>query len=380
MKSLRSTGSVDRGAGGLEVARCCPGKRRVGQHRQAGGAAVADRRGPAPAGRNPARISPPEGEAFLISAISPKPAARRPPPSARRRSRAAVGGVGGAAAHRLQAGRPPCGAATSARVSAQMPPQRVASVGGTAGRLRLLGHAVSRRSVSSAASAAPPSSAAAASATPSRSSPARPATIRPAAAFSSTVSRYGPRGAAQQRRQGGGVHRGVAAADGGDRRARQAGVLGRHGEARGCAPSRSATTWFSPATVSSSSPWPCTSQQHSVPSEAERLGHRPRPGRVEHAGELAAHPGRVGQRAEQVEDRAGAELDARPGGVAQRRVVARREQEGAMGGAQDAGQPLQRHVDVHAERGQHVGPAGARGQRPVAVLGHRHAPARPARR
>ena len=50
-----------------------------------------------------------------------------------------------------------------------------------------------------------------------------------------------------------------------------------------------------------------------------------------------------------------------------------REQEHAAGGAQDAGQPLHRRVDVDAERGQHVGAAGARRQRAVAVLGDRHA-------
>src|SRR6185312_8631335 len=54
------------------------------------------------------------------------------------------------------------------------------------------GHAASRRNVSSALSAAPPSMVRAAWATPSLRSAARAATISAAAAFSSTVSRYGP--------------------------------------------------------------------------------------------------------------------------------------------------------------------------------------------
>jgi hypothetical protein len=45
---------------------------------------------------------------------------------------------------------------------------------------------------------------------------------------------------------------------------------------------------------------------------SERLGHRTGPLRGEDAGELAAHPRRIGQRSQQVEDRAGAQLDARP--------------------------------------------------------------------
>ena len=51
---------------------------------------------------------------------------------------------------------------------------------------------VSRRSVSNAARAAPDAIDRAPNATPSRRSPARAATISAAAAFSSTVSRYGP--------------------------------------------------------------------------------------------------------------------------------------------------------------------------------------------
>ncbi len=155
----------------------------------------------------------------------------------------------------------------------------------------------------------------------------------------------------------------------------QAGVRGGQPVNSRRAPASSATTWFSPARVSSSSPSPCTIQAASVPEPGQRFGHRARPVGGEHAGELAPHAGRIRHRSEQVEDRARAKLDPRAGGVAHRGMVARREQEGAAGGAQDVGQPVQRHVDVDAERGQHVGPAGARGQRPVAVLGDRHAAA-----
>ncbi len=56
-------------------------------------------------------------------------------------------------------------------------------------------------------------------------------------------------------------------------------------------------------------------------------------------------------------------------------MVARREQEGAAGGAQDGRQAFQPDINIDAEGGQHVGTAGARRQRAVAVLGHRHAAA-----
>ena len=79
----------------------------------------------------------------------------------------------------------------------------------------------------------------------------------------------------------------------------------------------------------SSSPWPCTTQARSVPSRASvsAIGRSQAGAKTPVSWRL--HPGRIGQRAQQVEDRAGAQLDPRAGGVAQRGVVPRREQEDA---------------------------------------------------
>ena len=69
MKSLRSTGSARRRARCAEILRLALKRGRVGQHREARGAAGfvgARKRG----GSKSARISPFDGLAFLISAIS----------------------------------------------------------------------------------------------------------------------------------------------------------------------------------------------------------------------------------------------------------------------------------------------------------------------
>ena len=105
----------------------------------------------------------------------------------------------------------------------------------------------------------------------------------------------------------------------------------------------------------------------------QHLGDRLDPPVVEDAEELALGAGRVRQRAQQVEYGAGAKLGPGRSDMAHGAVVARRHQEA------DVVLPQafldQRHigVDVDAKRAQHVGRAGLRRQRPVAVLGHRHA-------
>ena len=226
MKSLRSTGSVHRRARGLQMRRRALEMRPVGQHRQAGGAAVRDRRGRARPGRSPARISPPEGEAFLISAIRPNRPAAAASFSASPKPR---GGAGGDARW-LQGLQRHGGLAPrhfGARVGAdpgEHVRHRLRSSGGLSSIMRS-----SRRAASPARPAPRPLSIDARRLRAPRraESSARPATISAAAAFSSTVSRYGPgapRNNASKRR---GVRRRVAAADGRDRRARQPGLLRR---------------------------------------------------------------------------------------------------------------------------------------------------------
>ena len=145
---------------------------------------------------------------------------------------------------------------------------------------------------------------------------------------------------------------------------------------RRIAPSSSATTWVGPVVVISSSPSePCTVQTRSEPSSLQHLRQRFEPDLREHAEELARHAGRVRERPEQVEQRARAELDAHRRDVAHRGVVRLREHEAQPRLGEAALEPRRIETDLHAERGQHVGRAGARGGGAVAVLGDRHAAA-----
>ena len=115
---------------------------------------------------------------------------------------------------------------------------------------------------------------------------------------------------------------------------------------------------------------------HPGPFGAEIFKHlRQRLGPLlgEHANHLAAHAGRVGERSEQVEDRAGAELDAGRPDILHRRMMRRREHEADAGLADAVPDLLGRQVDIDAQRRQYVGGAGLRRQRAIAVLGDRHA-------
>ena len=109
---------------------------------------------------------------------------------------------------------------------------------------------------------------------------------------------------------------------------------------------------------------------------AQRFRHGPEPLRIIYASELPADLGRIGERAEQVEDRARTQLDARACGMAEGGMVPGREQEDAAGLLHHGRQAVKRNVHVHAQRRQHVGAPGQRGQVPVAVLRHWHAAAR----
>ena len=110
--------------------------------------------------------------------------------------------------------------------------------------------------------------------------------------------------------------------------------------------------------------------QRVLAAEADQgLGDRLLEVAVGDAEELALGAGRVGQRAEEVEDRAHRQLLADRDDVRGRLVVLRGEHE-AEADLVDAGRDLLgRQLDRHPERLEHVGRAGAAGRRAVAVLG-----------
>ena len=88
---------------------------------------------------------------------------------------------------------------------------------------------------------------------------------------------------------------------------------------------------------------------------------------------LAGRAGGVRQGTEQVERRADADLAARRAGVAHRGVEVRREQEREARVVQGGRGRRRVVIDPDPERVEHIGRARLRGDRPVAVLGDRHA-------
>jgi hypothetical protein len=101
----------------------------------------------------------------------------------------------------------------------------------------------------------------------------------------------------------------------------------------------------------------------------QRFGPLPR----EHADHLPPHAGRIGQGPQQVEDGTGAKLDAGGRDVLRCRMMRRREHEADAGLADAERDLVRRKVDIDSKRGEHVGGAGFRRQRAIAVLGDRHA-------
>ena len=98
--------------------------------------------------------------------------------------------------------------------------------------------------------------------------------------------------------------------------------------------------------------------------------------RVRHAQDAAAHAGRVGERAEEVERRGCPELAARRAGEPQGGVVLGREAEPDPGLVDAAGDAGRTEVDHDAERLEDVGRATRRRRGAVPVLGDPHARAR----
>ena len=140
------------------------------------------------------------------------------------------------------------------------------------------------------------------------------------------------------------------------------------------APSRSSATRLGPVSEISSrpsSPW--TTSARRLPSRPSACASGSTHSRREDAEQLRRRAGRVGERPEQIEDRAHADLAPRRGDVAHRRMKALREQEADADLVEARGHLLGRQIDADAERLQNVGAADRAGHGAVAVLGDRHA-------
>ena len=81
----------------------------------------------------------------------------------------------------------------------------------------------------------------------------------------------------------------------------------------------------------------------------------------------------IGERAEHVEDGADADLPARPDGVLHGQVHHGREEKADADLLDAFFRAVRGHLDVDAQRLEHVGAAALARDRPVAVLGHGHA-------
>ena len=109
------------------------------------------------------------------------------------------------------------------------------------------------------------------------------------------------------------------------------------------------------------------------PKQTEHAGDRLDPFFGEHADHLIFGAGRIGERTEQIEDSADAELAPHFRHVTHGGMMDRREHEAEPALLDAARDGLRRALDIDSERREHVGRARARGDRPVAVLGDRHA-------
>ena len=285
MKSLRSTG---RSTAARAACRCSGDAlemRPVGQHRQAGRAAVRDRPRASAAGSKSGADQPAGGRGLLDLGDQRRSRPRPPPPSARSRTaRRVVAARADLALTHAPAACSRLAVASSRRASsAQMLRQHVGSRGCAV-------------SCISGLHARPPSRAAA---SPARRAPrpivdrARGQRARPRA-----DRRPGPRRSARRRRSAApcrdmGRWRLAARPAAPRRSARRRRRGSPRSGARGRPASSGATvklahlavlpaptTWFSPATVSSSRPWPCTTQARS----RARAGPASRPSARAHSG------------------------------------------------------------------------------------------------
>ena len=80
--------------------------------------------------------------------------------------------------------------------------------------------------------------------------------------------------------------------------------------------------------------------------------------------------GRIGQRAQHIEDRPHPDLPPRPDGVFHRPVQHRRKQESDAHLVETASHLLRRNLDMHPQRLQHIRGSALRRHRAIPVLGH----------
>ena len=93
----------------------------------------------------------------------------------------------------------------------------------------------------------------------------------------------------------------------------------------------------------------------------QHLGHGLDPGLGEDAEKLAPRPGRIGERAHEIEDGAGAELDPRGADMAHGAVMTGRHEEADIGAPQRLADQRHIGIDIDAQGAQHIG--GARSWR-----------------
>ena len=224
--------------------------------------------------------------------------------------------------------------------------------------------------------AAPESIAAAPILTASRGSWLRPAAISAAAVFAKTMSRAGPRSAASSRRI-------LSALSAGDCTERS---VARHSSSPSCpadhsetstAPSSTRKTLVWPQRLtSSSSSLPQTTSVRLVPRRAAAAASfsasafRPAPE------ELELGRRRIGQRSEQIENRAIAQLSTDGGGVLHRAVHERRKTEADADLVDAACDAFGSQVDADPQSLEHVGGSAAARKAAVGVFRHGNAAGR----
>ena len=229
------------------------------------------------------------------------------------------------------------------------------------------------RIASSTSRAAPESMASSALRVPCSIVSAKPPTYIAAPAFSAVRSRSGPASPASTARAISALRSGVPAASADWGETARPTSSGFSVQLSRCPSARSSTMCVGPEVLSSSRPSSeATSSACSQPSSPSAPAMMSRKRRSDDADQLAAGPGRVGQRAQEVEDRAHGQALAHRHHVLHGRVVAGGEHEAEADLLDARGHLLRRQVDARAQRLEHVGRARAPGGRAVAVLGHRH--------
>ena len=203
----------------------------------------------------------------------------------------------------------------------------------------------------------------------------RPAAMKPAAALSSTTSRRGPGAPARTPSTRAAFSAGRAAGQLGRRDAGQPELReGRRVDRRNADAGRPDVVDDAGAVEGQLVDARAVDDDRPILAEQpEDLGDLGRGRRIPDADDEPVHAGRVRQRAQEVERRPDADLEPGRPGEAHRRTEGRREQEGEAVGPEGLGRREVVVVGPHAQRLEDVGRAGARGDRPVAVLGDRNA-------